>query len=188
MAEVEYTIRRKIFSFLGAKFHIYNAAGDLVGFSKQKAFKLKEDIRVFRNESMSQEMLRISARSIIDFSAAYDVVNPSTNERIGVLKRAGFSSIMRDSWLVMDANDQPVGKIEEDSMLLAMVRRLLTNLVPQNFSLKGSDGTEYAEYKTHFNPFVHRMTVRVHDNCPLDQAVPLAAGILLAAIEGRQKG
>lgn len=186
MAEVQYTIRRKILSFLGAKFHIYNAAGDLVGFSKQKAFKLKEDIRIYRDESMEQEMLSIKARSVIDFSAAYDVVSPGSGERIGVLKRAGLSSIVRDSWQVLDGNEQPVGKIEEDSMAMALVRRFLTDLVPQNFSLKGPDGQEYAEFKTHFNPFVHKMSVRVFENCPLDQAVPLAAGVLLVAVEGRQ--
>lgn len=188
MADVEYTIRRKILTLLGAKFHIYNGVGELIGFSKQKAFKLREDIRVYRDESMDQEMLRIKARNIIDFSAAYDVMDPRTDERIGVLKRAGFSSIMRDSWIVMDANEQQVGKIEEDSMLMALVRRFLSNLVPQVFSFTGTDGTELATFRTHFNPFVHRMTVRVHDNCPLDQAVPLAAGILLVAVEGRQSG
>lgn len=188
MADVEYTIRKKILTLMGAKFHIYNGVGELIGFSKQKAFKLREDIRVYRDESMDQEMLRIKARSIIDFSAAYDVVDPRTEQRIGVLKRAGLTSIMRDSWIVMDGHERQVGKIEEDSMLLALVRRFLSNLVPQAFSLTGTDGTELATFRTHFNPFVHRMTVRVHDNCPLDQAVPLAAGILLVAVEGRQSG
>jgi hypothetical protein len=191
MANVEYTIRRKVLTLVGAKFHIYDAADNLIGFSKQKAFKLKEDIRVYRDESMQQELLTIHARSIIDFSAAYDVLDPKSERRLGTLKRAGLSSIFRDKWMVFDAEENQVGTIEEDSAFLAIVRRLhdlAASLIPQGFSLKGSDGTVYAEYRTHMNPFVHKLSVTVFDNCPLDQAVPLAIGILLAAVEGRQKG
>jgi hypothetical protein len=43
MSQTQFTIRRKVLTLLGAKFHIYNAQGDLIGFSRQKAFKLKED-------------------------------------------------------------------------------------------------------------------------------------------------
>src|SRR6185503_13579603 len=47
MPESQYMIRRKVLTLFGAQFHIYNAEGKVVGFSKQKAFKLKEDIRVY---------------------------------------------------------------------------------------------------------------------------------------------
>lgn len=191
MAAVEYTIRRKVLTLAGAKFHIYDAQGNLIGFSKQKAFKLKEDIRVYRDESMQQEMLVVSARSIIDFSAAYDVTDPKSGRRLGVLKRAGLASMFRDKWMVFDADENQIGTIEEDSMFLALIRRvhdLAAALIPQGFSLKGTDGVEYARFRTHVNMFVHKLTVTVFENCPLDQAVPLAAGILLVAIEGRQKG
>lgn len=189
MADVEYTIRRKVLTLFGAKFHIYDGAGNEIGFSKQKAFKLKEDIRVYRDESMQQEFLTIHARSIIDFGAAYDVLEPKSGRRLGVLKRAGLASLFRDKWLILDENENQVGAIEEDSMFLSLIRRVhdfAATLIPQGFSLKDSNGTVYAEYRTHMNPFVHKLSVRVHDNCPLDQAVPLAAGILLVAIEGRQ--
>ena len=190
MPDIEYTIRRKVFTIMGAKFHIYDGAGNLIGFSKQKAFKLKEDIRVYRDESMQQEFLTIGARSIIDFAAAYDIMDPKSNRRLGVLKRAGLSSIFRDKWMVFDENENQIGTIEEDSAFLAIVRRLhdfAAALLPQGFSLKDGNGTVYAEYRTHVNPFVHKLSVRVLENCPLDQAVPLAAGVLLIAIEGRQR-
>lgn len=185
---VQYTIRRKVLTLAGAKFHIYDPAGNLIGFSKQKAFKLKEDIRVYRDESMQQEFLTIAARSIIDFAAAYDVTDARNGRKLGVLKRAGIASMLRDKWMVFDANESQVGTIEEDSMLLALIRRFAADWLPQSFALKDNSGAEIATFKGHFNPFVFRMTVTVNPNCPLDQAVPLAAGILLVAIEGRQKG
>lgn len=186
MAATQFTIRRKILTILGAKFHIYDASGGLLGFCKQKAFKLKEDIRVYDDESMTDERLVIQARSIIDFGAAYNVVDGQTRQMIGALRRKGFKSMLRDEWEVLDAGDRPIGTIQEDSTFLALVRRLLTNLVPQTFHLRDAEGRELAQLSTHFNPFVYRMTVTVHDNCPLHPYLVLAAGVLLAAVEGRQ--
>ncbi|MSR57317.1 MAG: hypothetical protein EXS05_06565 [Planctomycetaceae bacterium] len=62
MPATEYTIRRKVLTLFGAKFHIYNTAGAVIGFSQQKAFKLKEDIRVYSDESMQNERVAIEGR------------------------------------------------------------------------------------------------------------------------------
>ncbi|MEX0702620.1 MAG: hypothetical protein WD069_11040 [Planctomycetales bacterium] len=187
MSASEFTIRRKILSVFGAKFHIYNAEGALMGYCKQKAFKLKEDIRVYTDETQSEERIVITARSVIDFGAAYDVVDSRQQRKVGALKRKGFSSILRDSWIVLDEQDREIGKIREDSALMAMLRRFLSNLIPQHFHLADGSGRQFAEFRTHFNPFVHRMTVTVLPDCPLDPVLILAAGILLVAVEGRQK-
>jgi uncharacterized protein YxjI len=189
VVEQEYTIRRKVFTLLGAKFHIYNSAGELIGFSQQKAFKLKEDIRFYADESKSRELVCIKARSIIDFSAAYDVIQSSTGSNLGALRRKGFASMLRDEWMVLDPADQEIGKLTEDSTAMAVVRRFmpLGNLVPQTFHLMDNAGNVFADYRTHFNPFVHRMTVSVYQGCPIVPQVVLAGGVLLLAVEGRQQ-
>lgn len=186
MSTGQFTIRRKVFTFFGAKFHVYDAENNLIGFCKQKAFKLKEDIRVYTDESMEKERLVISARKMLDISAAYDVVDGSTGEKVGVLKRQGMKSILRDSWIVMDADDNEIGALQEDSAAMALLRRALgSGLIPQKFRLSQGDDL-LAEFRTHFNPFVHRMTVTTYPDSPLHPALVLAAAILLVAIEGRQ--
>ena len=183
----EYLIRRKVFTFLGAKFHVYDAAGNVVLFSEQKAFKLREDIRVYSDESKTEERLLIKARQIVDFSAAYDVVDARESRKIGALRRKGFSSLFRDSWEFLDAEDQAVAKIEEDSMLLATVRRFLTNLIPQKYHAS-ANGRTRASFSQHFNPFVFKLGVQLEAGARevIDPRLYLAAGILLVAIEGRQ--
>lgn len=188
MAATVYTIRRKVLTLFGAKFHVYNEKGEVIGFSAQKAFKLKEDIRIFTNEEMKDERVAIKARQIIDFGSSYDVFDSRSGQKLGALKRKGWTSIVRDSWIVMDSNDRDVGKIEEDSMLLALLRRFLGSLlIPQKFHLADSKENVLATFATHFNPFVHKMTVTVNDGCPLPPLMVLAAGILLVAIEGKQQ-
>lgn len=182
-----YLVRRQIFKLLGAAFHIYDPNGNVAFYSKQKAFKLKEDIRVYTGEDMKSEVLTIKARSIIDFSAAYDVVDPATQTKVGALKRKGMKSILKDEWIILDANEREIGLIQEDSMMLALVRRFLTALVPQSY-----DGTinnqKVCHFKQNFNPFVTKITLdfSMDMNKLLDRRLGIAAAILLCAIEGKQ--
>lgn len=134
LGQSRYMIRRKFFKLFGGAFHIYDEAGNVAFYSKMKAFKLKEDLRIYSGEDMQEELITIQARSILDFGATYDVTDAATGERVGALRRKALSSMLRDTWLVLDVDGQEVGRIEEDSMLLALVRRFLTNLIPQTFT------------------------------------------------------
>lgn len=183
-----YLARRKVFSFLGQKFHIYDSVGNLQLFVQQKAFKLKEDIRVYRDESKTEELLTIKARTMMDFSAAYDVVDARSGEAVGALRRKGLKSMFRDEWTVLGPGDQELGVLTEDSMALAMFRRLLANLIPQNFDLL-VDGERVADFRQAFNPFIFKMHVdfSMDERSVLDRRLGLAAVVLLLAIEGRQQ-
>ena len=180
-------LRKKVFSFLGQKFHIYDPNGQLVFYVKQKAFKLKEDIRVFTGEDMQTQVLAIKARGIIDIGMTYDVVDTATNEKLGALRRKGLKSILRDEWHILDANDQRIGTILEDSLVLAMVRRLLSNLVPQKFNVD-IQGQKVMEMRQRFNPFVAKIDLDFSFDQEgwLDRRTAVAAAVLMSAIEGRQ--
>lgn len=182
-----YLIRKNIMSLAGAKFHIFNPDGQEVFFSKMKAFKLKEDIRLYTDEDMQEELLTIHARSVIDFSATYDVFDAKANELIGSLKRKGMKSLMKDEWIILDANGTETGLIKEDRMLLALVRRILTNLVPQKYHVE-MNGTTVSTFKQNFNPFVVKLNLdfSANTNNSLDKRLGLAAGVLLCAIESKQ--
>ena len=182
-----YLLQRQVFALTG-KFRYYDPAGNLVMFSEQKMFKLREDIRVYADEGKSQEVLQIQARHIIDFSAAYDVIDSAYNQKVGTLRRRGMQSMLRDEWEILDANGQVIGKLFEDSMGLALLRRLLLgSLLPQNYDITFGE-QRVADLKQRFNMFRYELDVDFSFDPAkaLDRRVGLAAGILLAAIEGRQ--
>ncbi|NVJ19952.1 MULTISPECIES: hypothetical protein [Myxococcus] len=186
--QTRYMIRRQFFKLFGGAFHIYDEAGNLAFYSKMKAFKLKEDLRIYGDEDMREELLTIKARGILDFGMTYDVTDAVSGERVGALRRKGLRSLLRDQWLVLDTNDQEVGKIEEDSIMLALVRRLLTNLVPQSFS--GTLGTtQVLAFHQRFNPFIQKIDLdfSMDDRHALDRRLGIAAAVLMCAIEGRQQ-
>ncbi len=183
----KYLVRKKVMKLFGAAFHIYDSSEQLVFYSKMKAFKLKEDIRLFASESMDEELLLIQARQIIDFSAAYDVFDSKTGEKVGALRRKGMKSLIRDEWVILDNDDREIGLIKEDSTAMALIRRFATNLIPQKFAAE-MQGNVVATYKQNFNPFVLKLTIDFSPDSGnrFDRRLGIAAALLLGAIEGRQ--
>jgi uncharacterized protein YxjI len=182
-----YLLKRQAIALTG-KFRFYDPAGRLVLFSEQKMFRLREDIRVYDSEDKSREVLSIKARQIMDFSASYDVVDTELNQKVGVLRRKGLRSILRDEWEVLDADDRIIGQLFEDSVAMALLRRLLLgSWLPQNYDLTVGE-TRVADLKQNFNLFRYELNLDFSMDTMhrLDRRVGIAAGILLAAVEGKQ--
>lgn len=182
-----YLLKRQAMALTG-KFRFYDPLGNLVMFSEQKMFRWKEDIRVYADESKMREVLSIKARQIMDFSASYDVVDTEMNQKVGVLRRKGWRSMFRDEWEVLDENDNVKGLLFEDSMGLAVLRRLaLGSWLPQNYDITFGT-TRVADLKQNFNLFRYELNLDFSMDVSrmMDRRLGIAAGILLAAVEGKQ--
>jgi tetrahydromethanopterin S-methyltransferase subunit F len=95
---------------------------------------------------------------------------------------------MRDEWEVLDAEDQPIGLLWEDNPRRALIRRMVAGrLLPQDYDLIIGD-TRVAELRQRFNLFRYEMDLDfgIDTNNLLDRRLGIAAGILLAVVEGRQ--
>ena len=183
-----YLLKRQVFALTG-KLRLYNPNDELVLYVEQKMFRLREDIRVFGDDSKTQELLLIQARNIIDFSAAYDVVESANGQKAGTLRRKGLRSMFRDEWEVLDATDQPIGMLFEDSVGQALLRRfLLGSLLPQNYDITIGD-ERVADLRQKFNLFSYQIILDFSMDTAnkLDRRLGIAAGILLAIIEGKQR-
>ena len=190
MTSEQFTIRRKVIKFFGGSFRILDSAGQVVGYCRQKAFKLKEDLRIYTGEDCSNELLLIKARNIIDFGATYSILLPDGIE-IGSVRRKGLmSTFARDSWKVFDGDGNEIGMVSEDTAGMAFARRfipLVTLFSPQKFELRriGSDES-IATFRTHSNIFVRRLGIRIWKEDPfLSEPMILSIGCLLTAMESR---
>lgn len=183
-----YLLKRQVLALTG-KFRLYDPNDNLVLFCQQKMFKLKEDIRAYSDENKTQELLYIKARQILDFSAAYDVVDSQSDTKVGVLRRRGFRSMIRDEWQILDAYDQPMGILLEDNMSRALLRRfILGKLLPQSYDLLIND-VVLAEMKQRFHLFRYDLDLdfSMDTNRSLDRRLGIAAALLLGTIEGKQE-
>ncbi len=190
-AHTKYVIKRQFFKLAGGAFRIYDENDNLLLFSKMKAFRLREDIRIYGDEALSTELLTITTKSIFDVSGTYDIIDAVSGERLGALRRKGIkSSLLRDEWLIVDESGREEGKITEDSQVKALIRRWVdfaAFLMPQAYTATVGGG-EVAEFKQRFNPLTMHMDIDFSADAQmlLDRRVGLAAAVLLCAIEGRQ--
>lgn len=183
----QYLFRKKVFKIFGGAFHVYGDDQTLLFYSKQKAFKLKEDFRIYADERMAEELLTIKTPQIFDLGATYYVHDPVADEPVGALRRKGLKSLFKDEWVFLSAEGQEIAKLTESSVLAALCSRFI-NLIPQKYVIVSTDGTTIAEIKQHFNPFVLKYTMTLlQDNPAIDRRLIVSAGILLASIEGRQQ-
>lgn len=185
-----YFAKKKFLKIFGGQVKIFDEnQNNLLFFVKQKAFKIKEDISIYADESKNKELLRIKTKSIFDIMGTYDVTDSVTGQQIGALRRSGWSLLARDTWDILDANGNPIGRCQEDSLVKAILRRLgLSLIMPQSFTLTVGD-QEVGVLKQTFNPFVpqFRVDFSMDSAGKLDRRLGIATVILLQIIEGKQE-
>ncbi|RLF36479.1 MAG: hypothetical protein DRN03_03620, partial [Thermoplasmata archaeon] len=145
-----YRVRKKVLT-IGNKYWIEDEDGNVIGFTKQKLLKLKEDIRVYTDESMSQEVFRIQQEQIMDVWGKFAVIDSASDRILGYIKRKALKSgFLWDEWEIYDANENLIGRVEE-SKGLGLVRKYVPGgaLVPEKMKVK-LDGREVAEINQKF--------------------------------------
>lgn len=180
----QYVAKKAFFSFLGSTFRIYDQSGGLEFYIKQKAFKLKEEINVFRDEGQTDKRLTIKARSISDFNSGYDIVDAANGEAVGGAKRKGLKSLFKDEWDILDASGEAIGKIEETGGFMILLRKLI-KLIPQTYQVT-LDGEQAGVIHQRFNPFQLAYDVDFSSG-KLDPRLGVGLVVLLLAIEGAQR-
>ena len=103
----------KLLAF-GPQISVKDPGGREIFYVHQKALKLKEDVGVFSDSSRGQQLFRIQADRIIDFSAAYTITDMN-GMVLGKIRREGMRSIFKASYLVFNGADQQTHIISEDN-------------------------------------------------------------------------
>lgn len=98
---------------LASQIYMKDANGNLIGYIKQKLFKLKEDINIFADEGQTQHLFNIKADRVIDFSANYRFTGSQGNP-IGAIRRKGMRSIWKANYEVSDPAGNHVLNINEE--------------------------------------------------------------------------
>lgn len=191
--------RRKFFKLLGAEINITDPeTGKEVGFIQMKAWKLREDIRLYSDSSKSRELLRIRARSVIDFGVTYDIFDGDSETLLFSLRRAGLkSTFIRDKWVVTDGDGAEIGAVEETSSGLALMRRyvdlvpfvgwaidLALDFKPITYSIQDTAGANAGDVVQRKNPFIVKFGLDTSNaTASLDPRLPVAAVALMSVID-----
>ena len=183
----QYMIREKFWKIFGNKFWFEDVNEKRHGFCEQKRFKLKEDIRIYVDESKSQEWLKIKQKQIVDAWGGYDIMDSQSGEHIGTVRRKFWASVLRTRWHLLDAAGNEIGMLIEDSMGYALVRRMFLGILPKKFHIEIGGGGEFVTMRQMFNPFIKKLVVNIPPSHPLDRRFIAGLAIVIAAIDGRGK-
>lgn len=118
----QYVIKRPFLSLLGRKYHVYAPDGSQVMFLKHPLMKLRSEFTIYTDDSESTPLLTVRSRNVVAMNMAHDVIDPKTGEKTGSIRSRGLKSIVRDTWDLLDENDQIIGLMEEDGA--ALLRRV----------------------------------------------------------------
>ncbi|MEI6532373.1 MAG: hypothetical protein WCO06_00890 [Candidatus Roizmanbacteria bacterium] len=102
----------KVLSF-SPQIRVTDASGATVQYIEQKLFKLKEDVRVYRDDKKEHETYQIKADRIIDFSATYHIRESNTDRELGLVQRQGMKSIFKATYNIKNAMNFEFATITE---------------------------------------------------------------------------
>ncbi len=105
---------------------VTDSAGSEVCYIKQKAFKLRESVTLYRDSSQSTLLGKIEADRIIDWSARY-TFHDADGKPFGAVGRSGARSLWRSHYDIFDgaSSKQSAMSIQEESVMKRMLDGLL---------------------------------------------------------------
>ncbi len=178
-----YKVTRPFWSFLGRKFHVYGPDGALVAFVKHPLLKLRAEFTIYTDESEQIPLLHVKARQLIGLNICNDVFDPS-GVKVGTIRSRGLKSIVRDTWDLLDANDQPIGLMQEDGA--SLLRRFIPLLLGKWHVELG--GQEVAKVKQVFRFFAKEFSLDVSmSQGRIDPRFAIACAVFALMAESRRE-
>lgn len=110
------------------------SAGPVVAFAQQKRMAMKEQVTLYSDESKSSVVAGFKARQVLDLGATYDIVD-GNGSSIGSFRKDFAKSLLQSTWH-LDVPGSPTITGQENSLLVALLRRFVTSLLPYHFDFK----------------------------------------------------
>ena len=181
----QYLIREKFLKIFGNKFHIMDEHNQLYGFCEQKRFRIKEDIRLYDDESKNNEWLVIKQRNIVDAWGGFDILDPKEGTLLGTVRRKFWKSILRTKWQVLDPDGNDIGMLLEDSMAQAIARRVFLGILPKKYTLHTMGNDNPITMRQKFNPIISKLIVNIPPENNFNRKFIAGLAIVISALDGR---
>jgi hypothetical protein len=181
---------------IAPRISVTDASGRLVLHVKQKAFKLKESVTVFRDADQAHPLYRIAADRILDISASYRI-DDEHGQPLGVLRREGMRSLWRAHYEIQRGGTPLLAIREEDPWVKVLdgllgqipILSLLTGYVLHPAYRVARAGTEVPVLRAVKRPafWEGRYTIeRRQELPPADETLAVLGLVMLLLLERRR--
>jgi len=182
---------------LANQIYVRDANGNLLGYVKQKMFKLKEDINIFADEQQTQMLFNIKADRMIDWSANYSFTD-SRGNHLGGIKRQGMRSIWKASYDIFDSRGTQVYKIHEENGWIKVADALFGELpivgilsgyvFNPSYVVERMDGTPVAHLKKEPAMFEGKFVLTNLSQLSTEEETRIVLGVLMMTLLERRRG
>ena len=177
---------------LGALVNLLGLVGYLVTLVLVSAKLSKKRHVTFHagTSAAGQKVLEILQDQKIRFPAVTFTVRDGTGQRLGVLRKNYLYNIFRKRWQILGPTGRPLSIVQEDSIILSLLRRVLGplfGLLRTNFVFKQPSGErELGEFKRKFTILDRYVLDMQADRLRmLDRKLAVAAAVMLDTGERR---
>lgn len=112
-SQSSYIIRRNFWSIFERTFRVFTRDGQLIMLVKHPVFRFREEFTVYADEAQQRPLLFIKSRQVIAINFAFEVTDVENGQVLGSVQKRGLRSIVRDKFIVRDADGQEIGFVEE---------------------------------------------------------------------------
>lgn len=177
-----YTIKRKFWSFLERVFRVFTADGQLIMYIQHPLLKLREEFMVYEDEAQTRPLMRVKSKQIIAINFSYEVLDARTGQVMGSVQKKGWSSIIRDKFIIFDGNGAEIGYAEEQGA--SILRRFIPILTSKHAIF--ANGGQVAFIKQRFRFFTKEFDVDLVPS-QMDPRFVLAVALLALIAEARRE-
>lgn len=116
------------------RLYFQDDAGKTLAFVRNLSCQYNQEIRVFTDPTLSFELLSIKAASRSADADQFTVTDCLTRELAGAIRHRHPARELRLAWSLHSPAAEEISAIQEDSGFLAVLRRYLTELIPQSYT------------------------------------------------------
>ena len=177
-----YIIKRNFWSIFERIFRILTPDGQVIMFVKHPVLRLREEFQVFADEAQTRPLLRVKSKQVIAINFSYLITDANTGELLGSVEKRGLRSIVRDKFLVYDAERREVGYCEEQGA--SLLRRFIPLLTSHHAIF--AEGQQVADIRQVFRFFTKEFEVEMTPGVA-DPRFVLACALLALIAEARRE-
>lgn len=177
-----YIIKRNFWSFLERVFRVWTSDGQLIMYIKHPVLRLREEFMVYADEAQTRPLLRVKSAQVIAINFNYEIHDAATGELLGSVQKRGWSSLVRDRFLLLDPAGAEIGHAEEQGA--SLLRRFVPILTSKHAIFVG--GQQVAFIRQRFRFFTKEFEVSLVPS----QVAPtyvLAVALLALMAEARRE-
>lgn len=165
-----------------SKLYFYDEQGRTLAFVRNTKCQWSKDFRVFTDPTLSFELLAIKPVREAEPGSHFKVVDSVNSEIVGRVRHLPLFGLQRQEWELLGPARGEVCVIREDSALLGLMRRYLTQSLPQSYTFSVAQGTLGSAVRA-TGLFSPQMEIDFHGDCAkgIDRRLAIAALVLISA-------